>query len=476
MKKWISCLLILFLAGCQNKKACNVNEGMICYDEEKEQFILEEEAHLVVAVDSEEYGKALQKLWDEHYPQAQGAIEYIVQESFDAKAYMNNQPDLGLLYSSEASRLDEWFYPIEQRVQDEIEGGIVKQYGDELNQNAFVYVPMFGYGWVFSYNATMLEEAGVDLTDENQDGLPDALDSFEKINAWASSIDELVFRENSVADVFKWDWNDPYQTMMLLSLADFKPFSSYQAEVPLWDSEAFLSSLNDLSTLGKMKWQFTELEQSMDEDVEKQQISVSGSEFYLSKAQSVFSLVGTWMYYDEYEELNEVDFRFSAMPSLNGSTMHPYTLSIGYVINKDTQYPNACFELMKLIRSDEGLQAYASVSANPLLYNYHEERKELVKNEKGKLVEVEKEPLQLEFINENCKELSYAMMQGAEPSMLSFELDNAVRGWQMIQDCGIYDILKEVFDQTLSAEKAQEKIVQKTNEWLIPYLPQEETN
>lgn len=477
MKKWIYLLLVLLLAGCQSKKACNVNEGMICYDENEEQFILEEAAHLVVAVDSEEYGKALSEIWDTYYPQAKGAIEYVVQESFDGKSYMDIYPDLGLLYSSEASRLDEWFYPIDERVQAEIEGGLLKQYGDELNQNAFVYVPMFGYGWVFSYNATMLEEAGVDLSDGNQDGLPDALDSFEKINEWASSIEELTFRGELVENVFKWDWNDPYQTMMLLSLADFKPFSSYRAELPLWDSEAFLLTLNDLSEFGKMKWQFTELEPILNEDIEKQELSLSGAEFYLSNAQSVFSLVGTWMYYDEYEELNEVDFCFSKMPTFNGSTMHPYTLSTGYVINKNTQYPNACFELLKLIRSDEGLKAYASVSDNPLLYNYDEERKELVENEKGKLIEVTKEPLQLEFINENCKQISYAMMQGVEMSMISFELDSSVRGWQMIRDCDFYSIFKQVFDQTLSALKAQEILVQKTNEWLNPYLPsEEETN
>lgn len=265
--------------------------------------------------------------------------------------------------------------------------------------------------------------------------------------------------------------------MMLLSLADFKPFSSYRAELPLWDSEAFLLTLNDLSAFGKMKWQFTELEPILNEEIEKQELSLSGAEFYLSNAQSVFSLVGTWMYYDEYEELNEVDFCFSKMPTFNGSTMHPYTLSTGYVINKNTQYPNACFELLKLIRSDEGLKVYASVSDNPLLYNYDEERKELVENEKGKLIEVTKEPLQLEFINENCKQISYAMMQGVEMSMISFELDPSVRGWQMIQDCDFYSIFKQVFDQTLSALKAQEILVQKTNEWLNPYLPsEEETN
>ena len=477
MKKWLILLLALLLVGCQNKKACNVNEGMICFDEETEQFILEDEAHLVVAVDSEAYGMALQELWDTHYPEAQGAIEYVVQESFDAKSYMNIYPDLGLLYSSEAARLNEWFYPIDTQVQAKIENGLVMQYGEECNQNGFIYVPMFGYGWVFSYNATLLEEAGVNLTDENQDGCPDAIDSFEKIHAWASSVDELTFRDQSVENVFKWDFNDSYQNMMLLSLANFKTFSTYQAELPLWDSEEFKLALNDLSEFGKLKWSFGEFENELVEDVELQQYSSSGSEFYLSDAQSVFSLVGTWMYYNEYEALNEVDFGFSAMPTFNGATMHPYTLSTGYVINKNTQYPNACFELIKLIRSDEGLQAYASVSENPLLYNYNEERKELVEDENGKWIEVSKAPLQLEFINENMQQISYAMMQGKEPSMVSFELDPSVRGWQMIEDCEIYSILKQVFDQTLSSDKAQEIIVSKTNEWLLPYLPPvEETN
>lgn len=479
MKKWNCFLLaaIVLLGGCQKQQACNVNEGMICFDEETERFIIEEEAHIRVTVDSEAYGEALKKLWIERFPDHPDALEMVIVSEFDGKAWLNQQADVGLIYGSEAARLNDWLLPIEDEVKEEIMPTILSQYGESVNHDCFYYVPMIGYGWVFSTNKTMLQSLGVDISDADKDGLVDALDSFEKITAWADLLKEpLVYRDEFVQQIFQFDWDEASEWMTWLSLAGFKPFETFKAEEPGWESESFLNALQDLSELGQHTWSLDvpSIEESEEEidaeeaDPRRAQSSAWGAEFYLSDYTSVFSMVGTWMYYDEFEALTDQDFLFSAMPSYKGETAHPYTLSAGYVINKNTDYPNACLELLRLIRSEEGLQAYADNAVSPLLYADFE-----VIEDNGE-EEAESRPAQITFKNENLGQISRAMRQGAEESMVAYALDPTVRGWDMLEGIEINAVLKDVFEQRLSSEEAQSLIMEKAAAWMLPYLPPEE--
>ncbi len=470
MKKIGWLLLAVLLCGCSGSKGCKVEEGELCFDAQNDQYLIEEEAHLRVTVDSEAYGKALQQLWDKRFPEHQGAIEIQVIDQFDGKSYLNTLPDVGLIWANEAARLDSWFYPIDSQLEEQIASGLLSQYGESVNRDQFVYVPMLGYGWVFSSNLSMLQAWGVPLEDENQDGLPDALDSFEKITDWADSIKEpLVYRDQTIETLFQLNWQDPVEAMAYLSLAGFCPFAGFQAEDPGWDSEEFLAALEDLAQLGQQTWSLPQsisaVEQWSEEDPRRQESSSGGAEFYLSKADRVFSMVGTWMYVEEEEQLTEQDFSFSAMPTWHDAQLHPYTLSAGYVIRKDTQYPNACHELLRLIRSDDGLQAYALEGTYPLLYNYRDKRESK---------EGEAQPIELDFRSENQAQISYALMEGREESMVAFAADPQVRGWSMIEETGMFEVLQAVFEQQLTPEDAQQQIVEKTAVWMQDYLIEEE--
>lgn len=469
------CLIIvalLCLCGCQKEEACDVNAGMICVDELTNEYILEDEAVLTVSVHNEAYGEALKALWDKTYPEHQGALNIVLAGAMDGKDWLDKNADVGLIYSSEAARLNQWFLPIGELTTQKMASGLVSQYGESVNVNQMLYVPMSGYGWIFSYHRTMLNELGFELKDENQDGVPDEFDTFEEIGAWADSLKgPLTYRQQEVNQVFEFNWKEPSLAMTWLSAGGFTPFATMEAEQPGWLSEEFLSCITDLKALGKYQWTLGEESiGEIEEDISRQQSSTWGSEFYLSSADSVFSMVGTWMYYDDYESLNEEDFGFSMMPTLNGYPISPYTLSFGYVIRKDTAYPNACYQLLSLIRSDEGLKIFAENSDTPLLYNYNEDR--TFKNEQGEIVDLG--VLELTFKNENLKEISRAMMSGKEESMVAFVKNPEIRGWDMIEEAGIYNYLRRVFEQTISLSAAQSRIADEANAWMKPYLILEE--
>ncbi len=446
MKKLLILLIVcISLTGC-SKKACDVNAGELCFDEETNQYIIEENAKIVVAVENAEFGIALIDLWNQTHPENYNVIEYIVQNEYDGNTYLNQRADVSLMWSNEATRLHNWLMPIDDLVKEEIKPTLCLQYGADLNHDDFYYVPMFGYGWVFSYNASMMEELGIDLTDENNDGRPDLFGSFELIMENFDLNMESIYRDQVIQSIFEFNFTDASQAMTYLSLNGFIPFENFKAEEPGFESEQFLGTLEILSTLGQ--FQFSNLEETTFES-------------YLSDQNQLFGLVGTWMHYDDFETMTEQDFRFIPFPSANEKTVTPYTLSAGYVISKSTKYPNAALEVIRLIRSNEGLEAFARTSSYPLLYNYNQP----VKKEEDK-------QLELQFKTENLKEISEAMMFGKEESMVAFELDPAVRGWAMISRAKIYSVLEEVFYQRLLPVDAQNKIIEQINIEMKPYIPE----
>ena len=455
MKKLMLLLIAsLLVTGCAKPKTCDVNEGMICFDENSNQFFIEENASIVVAVANEEVGLFLRQQWDQIHPDQPGVVDFVVQDSFDGSTYLNSRPDIALLWSNEAARLEEWFIPLDKRVEEEISPTLLSQYGASINRDQFRFVPMFGYGWVFSYNRTMLEAMDLDLSDENKDNLPDSLDTFEKLAAINERM-PFEYREKNVATIFDFNFDDMILPMAYFGFGNYVPFSSFEAEKPDLDSESFLQVLQALQDLGSHKWTgFDEQELTSSWNFEK----------YLSESFSPFSMVGTWMYYDAFEELTEQDFGFSVMPAYQQAQGSPYALSAGYLISRSSPYPNACLEVMRMIRSIEGLEAFALLSDQPLLYNYA-----LLEG----INDATEEKIfpELVFKNHNLEEISRALVYGAEESMVAFKFNPSVRGWSVFRQADVYQTMQDVFCQKITAEEAFEQVQNNVAQWMKKYMP-----
>ncbi len=446
---------IALFSGCSSEVSC---DGNVCYHNENKQYLIEDDATISVAVENELLGEALVQLWNETYPNHQNTVSYVVQNNYDGKTFLNSSSDITLIYASEAAKLNEYLLEIDNRVKNEIKENSVDQYGDALNRNGFYFIPMYASGWMFSSNYTMLESLGVDMSDLNEDGLIDALDTFEKINVWQQTQSQpIIFNEKEVATIFNFNFDDEYLTQTLLSFGGFTPFESYLASDPGFDSKDFLVNLNDLASLGQMQWLYpNETEFVFNPEDTRQEFSKWNSEFYMRDSNSVFNFVHSTMHYAGYEEQTNQNYYFSALPTFNGIQPLTSVQSVGYVINKDTPYINAVLELLSLIRSNEGLQLFASHSEQPLLVNHLDEN------------------VELEFKDENTKQISYAMMYGFEESMVAYELDSSVAGWDMFKETAIMDTMIEVFYQKLTPVDAQTKIIELSDTWMDPYVEADE--
>lgn len=533
----ISMGVMLMLGGCAKEKPCVAENGIVCYDEENQRYQIEDGARIRVMVENEAYGQALINLWDAEHPEQTGVIEPIVVQNFDAATWLGYKTDIALLWSNDAAQILNNFMPVQPDLEVMIQEHVPQQFGELLNLEGLRYVPMSYYGLVFSTNVTMLNEMGYDSTDENGDGLVDAFDSFEELMALAEEWGgiERIYHDRPVTAVFPFALSELWASMVFFSADQFRFFATYEALRPGMETDEFLETLKFLRAMGEYPWYLNPQEASGEEAAEtaadeeldteeagvvmadpdteapSEEASSEGDEnkktpdnpgeeeeiilpyrsendrafeggwlydVYLEKLISPFSLVGTWMYYNQQEDIEQQDFYFSPMPTWKEQSLSPLAKTKGYLLSEETKYPSAANEVLRLIRSEAGIQAYmdtvdeipAVIVVDRLENRPAPENEEAEgKGESDKIV-----PYYLNFRNENQRQISHAFSLSQEESMVAFEKDPSVRGWDMLSEIGLIEIAESVIKQETTPEEAQLKLLERSESWMTPYKPAEE--
>lgn len=525
------------LGGCAKEKPCVAENGIVCYDEENQRYQIEDGARIRVMVENEAYGQALINLWDAEHPEQTGVIEPIVVQNFDAATWLGYKTDIALLWSNDAAQILNNFMPVQPDLEVMIQEHVPQQFGELLNLEGLRYVPMSYYGLVFSTNVTMLNEMGYDSTDENGDGLVDAFDSFEELMALAEEWGgiERIYHDRPVTAVFPFALSELWASMVFFSADQFRFFATYEALRPGMETDEFLETLKFLRAMGEYPWYLNPQEASGEEAAEtaadeeldteeagvvmadpdteapSEEASSEGDEnkktpdnpgeeeeiilpyrsendrafeggwlydVYLEKLISPFSLVGTWMYYNQQEDIEQQDFYFSPMPTWKEQSLSPLAKTKGYLLSEETKYPSAANEVLRLIRSEAGIQAYmdtvdeipaVTVVDRPENRPAPENEEAEGKGESDKIV-----PYYLSFRNENQRQISHAFSLSQEESMVAFEKDPSVRGWDMLSEIGLIEIAESVIKQETTPEEAQLKLLERSESWMTPYKPAEE--
>lgn len=530
--------VMLALGGCAEEKPCIAEKGIVCYDEEVQQYQVEEDAKIRVMVENEAYGQALEELWNKEHPEQTDVIEPVVVQSFDAATWLGYKTDIALLWSNDAAQIINNFMPVQPELEAVIQEHAPRQFGELLNVDGLRYVPMSYYGLVFSTNMTMLSEMGYDVSDENDDGLVDQFDSFEELmklaDEWGGQA--RTYHERQMEAVFPFAISELWASMVFLSADDFRFFASQDALISGMETEEFLETLKFLRAMGEHSWYL-----NSEEDAEEERPAVSGVEdensrntdselpvvdsesevesedfppessnvkesqdsseeeeiilpyqikndrafdggwlydVYLEKLISPFSLVGTWMYYNQQEEIEQQDFYFSPMPSWKEKILSPLAKTKGYLLSAGTKYPSAANEVYRIIRSEAGIQAYIdTVDEIPAVTQVdrleNRPNLETEENEEGKESQTI-EPYYLAFRNENQRQISYAFSFSQEESMVAFEKDPSVRGWDMLSEIGLIEIAQKVIKQEITPEDAQLELLENSENWMKPFKPVDE--
>ncbi|WP_279123545.1 hypothetical protein [Holdemania filiformis] len=531
--------MMLALGGCAEEKPCIAEKGIVCYDEEAQQYQVEEGAKIRVMVENEAYGQALEELWNKEHPEQTDVIEPVVVQSFDAATWLGYKTDIALLWSNDAAQIINNFMPVQPELEAVIQEHAPRQFGELLNVNGLRYVPMSYYGLVFSTNMSMLSEMGYDVSDENGDGLADQFDSFEELmklaDEWGGQA--RTYHERQMEAVFPFAISELWASMVFLSADDFRFFASQDALISGMETEEFLETLKFLRAMGEHSWylnreesageeqpavsgvedensrntdselpvvdseseveseefppESSNVKESQDSSEEEEEIilpyqikndrAFDGGwlyDVYLEKLISPFSLVGTWMYYNQQEDIEQQDFYFSPMPSWKEKILSPLAKTKGYLLSAGTKYPSAANEVYRIIRSEAGIQAYIdTVDEIPAVTQVdrleNRPNLETEENEEGKESQTIK-PYYLAFRNENQRQISYAFSFSQEESMVAFEKDPSVRGWDMLSEIGLIEIAQKVIKQEITPEEAQLELLENSENWMKPFKPVDE--
>lgn len=531
--------VMLALGGCAEEKPCIAEKGIVCYDEEVQQYQVEEGAKIRVMVENEAYGQALEELWNKEHPEQTDVIEPVVVQSFDAATWLGYKTDIALLWSNDAAQIINNFMPVQPELEVVIQEHAPRQFGELLNVDGLRYVPMSYYGLVFSTNMSMLSEMGYDVSDENGDGLADQFDSFEELmklaDEWGGQA--RTYHERQMEAVFPFAISELWASMVFLSADDFRFFASQDALISGMETEEFLETLKFLRAMGEHSWylnreesageeqpavsgvedensrntdselpvvdseseveseefppESSNVKESQDSSEEEEEIilpyqikndrAFDGGwlyDVYLEKLISPFSLVGTWMYYNQQEDIEQQDFYFSPMPSWKEKILSPLAKTKGYLLSAGTKYPSAANEVYRIIRSEAGIQAYIdTVDEIPAVTQVdrleNRPNLETEENEEGKESQTIK-PYYLAFRNENQRQISYAFSFSQEESMVAFEKDPSVRGWDMLSEIGLIEIAQKVIKQEITPEEAQLELLENSENWMKPFKPVDE--
>ncbi|WP_302926690.1 hypothetical protein [Holdemania filiformis] len=531
--------VMLALGGCAEEKPCIAEKGIVCYDEEVQQYQVEEGAKIRVMVENEAYGQALEELWNKEHPEQTDVIEPVVVQSFDAATWLGYKTDIALLWSNDAAQIINNFMPVQPELEVVIQEHAPRQFGELLNVDGLRYVPMSYYGLVFSTNMSMLSEMGYDVSDENGDGLADQFDSLEELmklaDEWGGQA--RTYHERQMEAVFPFAISELWASMVFLSADDFRFFASQDALISGMETEEFLETLKFLRAMGEHSWYLNREESAGEEQPEVSGVEdensrntdselpvvdseseVESEEFppessnvkesqdsseeeeeiilpyqikndrafdggwlydvYLEKLISPFSLVGTWMYYNQQEDIEQQDFYFSPMPSWKEKILSPLAKTKGYLLSAGTKYPSAANEVYRIIRSEAGIQAYIdTVDEIPAVTQVdrleNRPNLETEENEEGKESQTI-EPYYLAFRNENQRQISYAFSFSQEESMVAFEKDPSVRGWDMLSEIGLIEIAQKVIKQEITPEEAQLELLENSENWMKPFKPVDE--
>jgi arabinogalactan oligomer/maltooligosaccharide transport system substrate-binding protein len=453
--------------GPRNYTDCTTPDGTeACWNAEERSFRWEEDAVVEIGVDSDTMGAAIIEQWNADYPDLANKLVFRNFGSTGNDGGMNviqtsqgEAPDVALVIDNEVTGKEASVTPLHPYFEDLANEQTLEIVNQEINKTGTYFLSSFYDGMTFSWNKTMLEELDISLTDSNNDGLPDAFDTFEEIFAISEEYetrptftyqpdgfktgtqDPVDPVTKTISEFYPISLDEPWSAYSSLTAGGWKLFGDEVYTQPEFNSPEFLAGLEFIKD-------FSETNMSVDDTGAKKAAASMGWRWdqYLDGAYP-FSLVGSWMNIEGKENSNNLDFKFSAMPTYGGKQLAPLIKTKGFVINAYTDYPSASSEVLRWLYSNSTFDTLISSSSYiPALEADAEINPEFDSENK------------LEFLNG----IRFSHLEPAS----SLPLSPTTRAMNVYYSIGITDFYKAVWAGTKTPAVAQTEIVSAAAAWI----------
>lgn len=446
--------------GPRNYTDCTNPDGTVaCWDASARSFRWEDGAVVSIGVDNNTMGAALIEQWNADYPELANKVVFRNYGSANGAASgvegiqtgQGEAPDIALVIDNEVIGKEASLFPLHPYFVDLANEQTLASVNTAINKNDTYFLSSFYDGMSFSYNKTMLEALNISLADANNDGLPDAIDTFEKIFAISQGYTTrptFTFTPKTgtpvtrtIRELFPISLNEVWSGYSSLTAGGWKLFGSGDLTKPGFDSPEFLAGLQFIKAFGDTKM-------SVDETGAKKASAAMDWRWdsYLD-GEYPFSLVGTWMDVDGKEDANNLDFKFAAMPTYGGKQLSPLMKTKGFAINAYTAYPSASSEVLRWLYSSETFGTMV--------------------NNSSYLPALELDAaIYPEIESENKIEFAAGMRFNHLETAGSLPLAPTVRAMEVYYNISIGSFYKEVWDGTKTPAAAQTAIVSAADAWI----------
>ena len=443
---------LLLVMGCTSKQeiideivdVCTLEKDGVCYEDG--QFVIEEDAKITLGNLSVDVQQALIDAWNTKYPKYKDLIvlNEIGEMGDDSLTTSILQGENDIIFASE--EVLTYYYDHLYQLSDEFKLSKDEQYIIPIED---YFMPYTVDGIAFLYNASMLEAFGMDMSDENQDGLVDAIDDYDKIFTLVSrySYERPSYKGRTIYEYLPLCFNEATISYYLMS-AGFTWFPTLEGDKPGFDSEDFYHALEFIYNMGKFPLASKKvLENKITTyPVYTSEDHVWQYEKIYTNDMAPFGLVTSWMDLESAMEHTNSNLVISKFPTYLGKQVSSLVNYQGFAILDSTKYPSAAHAVMDFLKENETMQVFMDATDKMMFiydtysFDYHE--------------------------NTNKKNYNMSLMYNSTHIPLLALPDNVyVAAMDYYKEGSYLTILKDLFDHKITVKKAQELFIKDYNTW-----------
>lgn len=427
-------LVIVGLGFFVKLTSCSLDGENICFDRTNQTFKIEADAKISVQVETEAMASYIVDMWDKTHPEFKGALTAVVKPSLTLTQLADNfETDLILTSINNAAFVLNEVVDLGAKTDRTIMSRIPLSLSGALNEKGTFFVPNSVKGWTFVYNKTLAEEIGLDLEDSDKNGLPDSFETFENI----FELEETILKELDI--LFPLSFQDQYSFYPFLTSSRWHLNFTNVGEDPGFKHPEFLKGLELIEKFSDVKLDNTVEDKSADALPWRYDTAIYNRE-------SVFSLMSDWMNFEYYQDKLSDELVIAPLPTFNGNHLYAKGSVDGYMISKETHYPSATTEALRLLRSLETAPIYGIV--NDKVFAYHRNYLD-----------------EIAFENDLKDKIRALNFIDPDPVMV-LESNNAKLARDLLYEVDIMPVLMDLFDKKIDKIEAQAEIMKLADAWL----------
>ena len=403
---------------------------------ELQQFETEHQGQLTIYLQNiEQRDYLLSKIRDQVYQSQLRLIIRVVDEVLAWDAIMEHDVDIFYIQKEQAAMIVDQLMPLEPSLVELMNLNGLTKFLEVINDAGHVFTPYSYSGPLFVYNKTLLTQLGFDMEALDEKNRPVQLSDWTSIIEVNNQYNLKVptINRKPLTALFPLTIDEPWQFYPFLTAGGWQMFTTNDASDPSFLSTDFFHSLLFIKSLGETNW-----------DLTKTNNYSWRYEKTLLQNTAPMGIETEWMDVVSYGDRSNQEFIFTAFPKVGNKQPTPL-VNVKGLVAKQNPFPSLTHEIIRILVEYDAVQLMLDTTDEILAIPI------------DLIDEFEMDPIK--------RQKSLAYLSSVSEPLVALVDNPQIRGWDFYLDGNHVDIIKEVFQQTLSPEQAQSMLIQRYQQW-----------